>query len=729
MPLYDAKTSFASGELSPELWGRVDLAQYQTGARTIKNFIVLPQGGLINRPGTSLFKTPDGAHFISYPELRLVPFVFSGEDSSVLAFGDGTVRRYNREGQQEAIGGSPYRAAHLPKLRWLQSADVLYLFHPDVPVHALSRTAGGWKFERVTFRNGPFEDMNTDPDRTLRFTEATGYIRMRANFDMADMLFEGQVFRVEVEIPAKAEELSIPRRSADEFGEWVEMRDVFGAFTYRTSGKWTGVVEVQRCRPDGWNEKDSEDDWEWETFKTYTSEAGAEENFNYSGTVEEYANHYRFRYKGNKAELTVNFNYEGGLINRVLRVTSVVNSRLANVEDVDGRRGNIPPTDAWAEGSFGPKYGYPSMGIFHQERLILANTRHSPQTLWMSQPASWHNFGLSIPAKDDDSITLTLASKEVNEIRGLASRGDLLVFTAGGEWTVRAGSKSDVFTPGSTVVTPSGYRGSADIAPLDVGDVTLFVQRQGTTVRSIGYSLEVDGYASSDISILAGHLFEGNPVVAWAYQQTPWSVVWCALADGTMAALTLQREHQVNAWTRQELGSGAVVDVCCVPGEGQDDVFFAVRWSEDYHSPYRVELLNRRENLMEAATFQDGGSKAVHSVLECLDWERAIGNGTLQGRLKQIPALTLRLLNTKGLFGGVVTENSARLDALQFPLQDSPGVYRDGLYTGDVRLLPPGGTGRTCRVRLEKTNPAPVTILGIFPEIVVPKEGMVSDEN
>ena len=40
-------------------------------------------------------------------------------------------------------------------------------------------------------------------------------------------------------------------------------------------------------------------------------------------------------------------------------------------------------------------------------------------------------------------------------------------------------------------------------APLDVGDVTLFVQRQGTTVRSIGYSLDVDGYASSDISIMA----------------------------------------------------------------------------------------------------------------------------------------------------------------------------------------------------------------------------------
>ena len=44
--------------------------------------------------------------------------------------------------------------------------------------------------------------------------------------------------------------------------------------------------------------------------------------------------------------------------------------------------------------------------------------------------------------------------------------------------------------------------------------MTLFVQRQGTTVRSMGYSLEIDGYSSSDISILAAHMFENNPVIA-----------------------------------------------------------------------------------------------------------------------------------------------------------------------------------------------------------------------
>ena len=54
MKLYDAKPSFAGGELAPTLHARIDLAQYAIGARTMKNWIVLPQGGIVNRPGTTV---------------------------------------------------------------------------------------------------------------------------------------------------------------------------------------------------------------------------------------------------------------------------------------------------------------------------------------------------------------------------------------------------------------------------------------------------------------------------------------------------------------------------------------------------------------------------------------------------------------------------------------------------------------------------------------------------
>ena len=715
MKLYDAKTSFAAGELSPVLHARVDLAQYHVGARAIRNFIVLPQGALVNRPGTTVLDPGR-----SYGAVRLVPFVFSEEDSCVLAFGDGFVDRYTFTGFRERIPGSPYKSSHLARLRWLQSADVLYLFHPDVPIHMLRREMENgrrvWKFAKVELDKGPFEDANTDEEKKLSFTERADFkYDMHANFPLFltyDLL--EALIKVEVKVKAWSDTFELKPAGVTAFGEPVTVRNVFGAFSYRTTGKWTGTVKVERCLPEGWVGKD-EADWEWEEFKEYFSDGDAEENFAFSGTVEEYATHFRFAYAGPKRRVVIAFDYEGGLIERVFRVKEIISQQRAIVEDVEKKGGYIPETDAWAIGAFGPHYGYPSLGIFHQERLVLAATRHSPQTLWMSQPASWHDFSTSIPTKDSDSITVTLASKEINAIRGLASRGDLLIFTAGAEWAAKAGAKTDVFTPSSIVITPSGYRGSHRLAPLDVGDATLFVQRQGTTVRSMGYSLEIDGYSSSDISILAAHIFEGNPVVEWAYQQSPWSIVWCALADGTVGALTIQREHQVTAWTRQIFGAQGhkVEGVCCIPGDVQDDLYLAVRRGNGL----QVERLNRRLDEGGAESFKDAGAYAVHSVLECLDWEQS-ANGTLQGRHKQVPALTLRLFRTVTLKGGIVTENGAELDVLQFPDADSPGPA-DRLYTGDVRLVAPGGVGRTCRVRLENDEPYPVTILGIFPEVIL----------
>ena len=43
--------SFAGGELSPEMFGRIDDVKFQTGASKVRNFIVTPQGPAENRPG------------------------------------------------------------------------------------------------------------------------------------------------------------------------------------------------------------------------------------------------------------------------------------------------------------------------------------------------------------------------------------------------------------------------------------------------------------------------------------------------------------------------------------------------------------------------------------------------------------------------------------------------------------------------------------------------------
>lgn len=64
--------SFAAGELSPFLYGRVDLAKFKVGARTLRNFFVHAHGGASNRPGTRFVGEVDD----SAKRHRLIPFQF-----------------------------------------------------------------------------------------------------------------------------------------------------------------------------------------------------------------------------------------------------------------------------------------------------------------------------------------------------------------------------------------------------------------------------------------------------------------------------------------------------------------------------------------------------------------------------------------------------------------------------------------------------------------------------
>lgn len=76
--------SFAAGELSPQLYSRVDLAKFHIAAALLRNFFVDYRGGASNRPGTKFVaRGRDSAHTI-----RLIPFQYNVLQAYVLEFGN-----------------------------------------------------------------------------------------------------------------------------------------------------------------------------------------------------------------------------------------------------------------------------------------------------------------------------------------------------------------------------------------------------------------------------------------------------------------------------------------------------------------------------------------------------------------------------------------------------------------------------------------------------------------
>ena len=76
------KASFAAGEITSSLFGRVDQDKYQVGAAVMRNFFVDFRGGASTRPGTEHV----GVGRIAPPEWkpRLLPFIFNSEQAYAL---------------------------------------------------------------------------------------------------------------------------------------------------------------------------------------------------------------------------------------------------------------------------------------------------------------------------------------------------------------------------------------------------------------------------------------------------------------------------------------------------------------------------------------------------------------------------------------------------------------------------------------------------------------------
>lgn len=87
--------SFAGGEITPSLYARVDTARYAVALRTLKNSYVMRHGGATNRAGTAFV----GEVKDSTKAVKLVPFIYSSDQTYVIEMGDQYIR-FHKDGDQ-----------------------------------------------------------------------------------------------------------------------------------------------------------------------------------------------------------------------------------------------------------------------------------------------------------------------------------------------------------------------------------------------------------------------------------------------------------------------------------------------------------------------------------------------------------------------------------------------------------------------------------------------------
>lgn len=232
----------------------------------------------------------------------------------------------------------------------------------------------------------------------------------------------------------------------------------------------------------------------------------------------------------------------------------------------------------WSWAAFSERYGYPLICEVFNSRLIFAASKEQPQSLWFSKVDDINNFMTG--SADADSIWLTMLTTTQNPICWLKPRGDkIMLGTSEAEFVIS--SHNNVLTSSTASIRDHSYIGSQRIAVLGANDKMLYVERGAGRVWTFEYSLEIDGWRSSDLSVFAPHIAaEHGGFVRASMVKKPDTVAMYVLGDGQLALCTYNSLQEVKAWHRW-ITDGKIKEVCGMPNGNENDKVFLVVERED----------------------------------------------------------------------------------------------------------------------------------------------------
>lgn len=753
MAILSLLPSFNAGEISPLLDARVTLEKYGSGCRTLKNFIILPYGGAIRRPGTQYLGAAKNAN----KRARLIGFNFSATTSFVLEFGEQYIRFWSN-GERVELSGSPvevatpYLEADLRDVQFVQVNDIMYFTHPNYSPRKLTRNSDtDWTFAEIDWTWPAFLDENTE-ETTITPSATTGTITLTASAAVFTTENIGSFYAI-----AHRRDTAYVEQVLSSTGTSGGI-DVLGDWELTTYGNWDGRLKVQRSY-DGTN---------WETIRTYESASAGERNVSATGK-EEKACKLRLDYTADAAgSSNPNARLEAAdnRVYGVVKVTAFTSSTVVTAT-VTKTLSSTAATKVWQEGAFSTRRGFPRTVTLHEQRLIFAATSYKPLTVWGSVTDDFENFRYS--TNDDGAFSFSLSANESNPINWMVSQGKLLLGTAGDEWTLGASDDTQSLGPTNVSAKRQSSYGSKYLQARIVNEVVLFCQRQGRKVRELTYSFEKDGWVAPDLTLLANHITEGE-IAETAFQQQPDAIFWCVTGEGKLIGMTYERDQQVVGWHRHET-QGLFESVATIYGaSGADEVWLlvnrtvngaTVRYLERFKPDHRETLENEDKpnwwyldcakqsepgsasvtglshlEGLEVGILKDGAThpartvsggaitlqSAADKVLVGLPFESELlpmklnadmQDGTSQGRRARVPRLVIRFYKS---LGGKYSTNGTEWNDIfsrsSFdPMDDSPPVF-----TGDKKVYTGGTYGESGDVYVRQSLPMPMVILALIPK-------------
>lgn len=591
------RRSFAGGEITPEMFGRLDLVKFQTGLATAENFITLPHGPAINRPGTRFVREVSD----SSKATRLIPFVVSDTLSYILEFGDQYIRFHS-------LGGTILDPA---------AEQTITDISPDGSItgHVFTVAGHGYSDGDAVVLNGItrggspvltpqtyyIANKTTDTFNLEFYNSGSGIYLFYKH--PSDTTYAGGTVNDASGVPY---EISSPYVEADLFD--LEYSQATGILTITHPNY--APRELTITSPSSW----SLDVIDFNTppaavtgvaaaatvavgvggssiYHSYVvTQLDSDGNESVISNVSSVQNNLYTAGNYN----TVTWTTTGATFYRVYKsqaggsgATGAAFGLIGQAVDNAGSPffidDNIAPDTSISppvnQTIFASTDNYPLANAYFEQRRAFAGTNNEQQNFWATRSGSDSNFSKPFPVQDDSPIEFRIASRQANSIKHIVPLEDLLLFSGSTVWRVSSNS-GDALTPTNIVVRPTAYVGASNVQPVTVGNIVLFEEVRSGHLTELKYSYDVSGYQITDASLLAAHLFDGYSLVDMGYSVKPYKILWAVRDDGTLLGMTYVPDQQVLGWhhhvTATAGGDSSFESVVVVPEPGDADGVYVI---------------------------------------------------------------------------------------------------------------------------------------------------------
>ena len=621
------QTHFLRGEVDT----LVGLRNPEGACQTLQNCQVIGAGSVTRRPGTVYVADTDGD-----AAACLYPFVYNESDAYILEFTDSAIHFFRDDGQILS-GASPYELAtdftsdEIFELQMAQSADVMYIAHPDHWPQELIRSGhASWTIGAANITNGPFLDEN-ETTTTLTADATTGAVTVTASANTFNANHAGSYWQI-------SHVLDSQRINGTFTGTANSSSVVIGQGAvyawYLDDAAWQGTIEVQYSLDDGvtWDALEVLNN---ATAIALDEEGGESSDYNQNALLRVSCT----AFTSGSADYVVDVN---SYTHRGVVYLDTYTSETEMSGTVMDRLGETGATTYWAEGAWSDDEGYPDAVTIVGNRLVFAKGL----TLYFSAAGTAYYEDFYNDTDDDDAFTYELSSGRQNPIRWLYGQSNtkLIAGSLGRVFEIEPALPSAGFLP----TNPPTVTSSANVAvkkrqPAVAGSTVLFIDRIGENIHEIVYDYDQSRIIGPSLTYLASHM-GGTGFQQIAFQQTPYPTLWCVRDDGWMASLYYDRAYQVAAWSKHNT-DGEFTSVAVIPNDGaQDRVWVVAKREIGGSDVYMVEYIDDMDTDAELQDFYyldsgarfDGGAavnisgitKADPGVVTVASWPTGLSDGT-----------------------------------------------------------------------------------------------------